>query len=197
MSRNVILQVDVQGCPQDWLTLEEAAGLICADRVAWSAGRDVHVLQGGISRMTGELSQLPIPAVIATTGSSRINLADSTPPLGASNNKLFARDFHMCAYCGEQFNYRLLSRDHIVPVSQGGDDDWMNVVTSCKRCNHAKGAKSLKEYGKELLYVPYAPNWFEGFILARGGKRVLADQMEFLLARVGHNSRLRTLKTKQ
>lgn len=193
MGRELILQVDVRGTPQDWLSLEDAAMLISGGRVSWSAGRDVHTLRGGISRMTGLVSELSVPAVIATSGASRIDLADQVPPLGASNRRLFERDFHMCAYCGDRFGHTSLSRDHVIPVSRGGEDSWTNVVTACKRCNQAKGARSLAQFGKELLYVPYAPNWFEGFILARGGRRMLADQMEFLLARVGPNSRFREI----
>ncbi len=39
-----------------------------------------------------------------------------------------------------------------------------------------------------LLYVPYAPTRHEGFILAN--RRILVDQMQFLLAGVPRHSRL-------
>lgn len=38
----------------------------------------------------------------------------------------------ICGYCGGEFSYQKLTRDHIVPVSQGGRDLWMNVVTCCR-----------------------------------------------------------------
>ncbi len=39
--------------------------------------------------------------------------------------------------------------------------------------------------------MPYAPNLFEDFILQHGARRILADQMEFLINRIPANSRLR------
>ncbi len=39
-----------------------------------------------------------------------------------------------------------------------------------------------------LLYVPYVPNRHEHFILRN--RRILADQMEYLLAAVSRSSRL-------
>jgi hypothetical protein len=41
------------------------------------------------------------------------------------------------------------------------------------------------------LYLPYAPNRFEHFILAMKEQHILGDQMEYLLAKVGPQSRLR------
>ena len=43
-----------------------------------------------------------------------------------------------------------------------------------------------------LLYVPYVPNRHEHFILRN--RRILADQMEYLLAGVPRTSRLHVLK---
>ena len=40
-----------------------------------------------------------------------------------------------------------------------------------------------------LLYLPYVPSLHEDMILR--GRRILADQMEFLLASVPRHSRLR------
>ena len=77
-----------------------------------------------------------------------------------------------------------------MPVSRGGEDSWMNVVTACYRCNQEKGAKTPEQYGRQLIYLPYTPNWFEDIILRRGGRRILADQMEFLEGRLPAHSRL-------
>ena len=52
-----------------------------------------------------------------------------------SRRMLFARDRHVCAYCGERFADTVLSIDHIRPVSRGGVDSWMNWVTACLSCN--------------------------------------------------------------
>ena len=104
------------------------------------------------------------------------------------NALLFARDRHLCGYCGERFMTRELSRDHVKPVARGGRDSWTNTVTACRRCNTRKGSRSPEQAGMPLLYVPYVPDRHEHFILRN--RRILADQMEYLLASVSRNSRL-------
>ncbi len=185
-----ILLLDITGTPQAWITQEEAACHVHADNMAWFAGSDVATLHGGTSRATGQQSQITVPAILATRGRPRADRAGFVPPL-ASNIQVFTRDRFMCAYCGEIGSRHTLTREHIQPLSRGGRDVWTNVVAACRVCNHRKGNRTCVEAGMELLYVPYEPNWFEDFILRRGGKHVLADQMEFLLARVPPHSRLR------
>lgn len=185
-----ILLLDIAGTPQDWVTPQVAAGHLCSDNVAWSAGPTAVTLHGGHSRLTGNQTLLDVPAIIATRGRPSFDIAAAVPSL-SSNLQVFTRDRFMCAYCGEVFSRALLTREHIHPVSRGGQDVWANVVTACRACNHRKGNRTCEEAGMSLLYVPYAPNLFEDFILRRGGRRVLADQMEFLLARVPPESRLR------
>lgn len=186
-----ILQLDVCGTPQDWLSHEDAASRICAGDVSWTLGPVVATLRGGFSRLSGERSKVEVPAIIATTGQSRVNLAAQVPPLSRTNDKLFARDRRMCAYCGDVHPSRLLTREHIHPRARGGQDTWMNVVTACIKCNSRKGCRTPEEAGMSLLYLPYTPNWFEDLILQAGGRKILADQMEFLMAKVPTNSRLR------
>lgn len=148
-------------------------------------------MHGGWNRM-GERSFLDIPAVLATRGRANFDLASCIPPLGrAGNARLFERDRHLCAYCGNQFGNRQLTRDHVHPTSRGGLDEWTNVVSACMRCNSRKADKTPEEANMPLLYVPYAPNWFEDFILRQGGRRILADQMEFLASRLPAHSRVR------
>ena len=187
-----ILQVDIAGTPQNWLSPKEAANLICTDDVSWTYGPTAAVLHGGWSRIHQRQSKLEIPAIIGTRGQSKINLQNAIPPLTSSNHKLFERDCHVCAYCGGPFLHRELTREHIIPVSRGGKNAWTNVVTACKPCNNHKGSRTPEEANMTLLYLPYAPNLFEDFILRQGHRHILADQMEFLLARVSPTSRVRS-----
>lgn len=59
----------------------------------------------------------------------------------------------------------------------------------CRNCNSRKGNRTLQELGWSMHYTPYVPSLHEDMILR--GRRILADQMEFLLASVPPNSRLR------
>ena len=56
----------------------------------------------------------------------------------------------------------------------------MNVVTACRACNHRKSSRTPEQAGMALLYTPYVPSLWEDFILRN--RRILADQMEFLMA---------------
>ena len=64
----------------------------------------------------------------------------------------------------------------------------MNCITACRTCNGYKGNRLPEEVGLSLHYLPYVPNLYEDMILR--GRRILSDQMEFLLASVPRHSRL-------
>ena len=183
-----VLQLDVAGNPHSWITYKDAAYYYAKDLVAWSMQQDDFTLHGGISRMTGTQSTMTLDTIIAIKGKvSQKQLAQmNRVPL--SNETLFRRDQHLCGYCGNKFLTRELSRDHIVPVSRGGPNNWMNVVAACKPCNKLKGNYLLDELDMDLLFVPYRPNRAEFLIL--DNRHILADQMEFLLAKVPQESRL-------
>jgi len=71
---------------------------------------------------------------------------------------------------------------------KGGAASWMNLVTACKACNHRKADRTPEAAGMKLHYVPYVPNRYEAFILSN--RKILADQMEFLLHGVPKSSRM-------
>ena len=157
--------------------------------VAWSMGDVVATYRGGVSRMTGERSSLSTASIIAIKGKALAPRAHSAvPPL--NNRELFHRDRHTCAYCGHEYSFLRLTRDHIQPVSQGGRDLWMNVVTACRHCNQRKSGRTPEQAGMELLYTPYVPNKAEFLILCN--RNILVDQMDFLAQHVSAHSRLKT-----
>jgi len=181
-----VLQLDVSGRPQAWISAREAAVIYASDGVAWTLGETFVVLRGGTQRRTGLQSRIEVPPIVAVKGSVPSRAWRQTPAL--SNPKLFARDRSTCAYCGGQFRFDDLTREHIIPTSRGGHDTWMNCITACRPCNGHKGNRLPEEVQMSLLYLPYVPNLHEDMILR--GRRILADQMEFLLACVPRHSRL-------
>jgi len=78
-----------------------------------------------------------------------------------TNTFLFARDSYCCQYCGrhrKDLGYReSLTRDHVIPISRGGDNGWLNVVTACSRCNLRKANRLPSECGYRLLSEPSVP----------------------------------------
>jgi len=181
-----ILKLSAQGLPQSWISLEAAVLHYAAGDVRWELGSEVAVFRGGINAQTGRQSVVRINSIIGTKGVPRIDPFHLTP--GLANTKLFARDRNVCAYCGDRFASDDLTREHIAPFAQGGRDEWMNVVTACRACNHRKANRTPEQASMPLLYAPYVPSLWEDFILRN--RRILADQMEFLLAHLPKGSRL-------
>src|SRR5882724_111108 len=103
-----VLQLDVSGRPQAWVTPREAAILYASDGVAWTLGNTFHVLRGGIQRTTGVQSRIDVHPIIAVRGAIPTRAWRQTPAL--SNPKLFTRDRMMCAYCGDVFHVDELTR---------------------------------------------------------------------------------------
>ena len=183
----LILAVDMAGVPSRWLIIEDAITYYARRMVAWSLGDVVATYHGGISRLTGERSELSTRSIIAIKGAVDFTKEHHVEP-HLSNAALFIRDRHICAYCGDKFRERDLSRDHVVPVYLGGRDRWMNVVTACRSCNIRKGGRSPEAAGMPLLYLPYVPNRYEHLILQN--RRILQDQMEYLMSKVPKHRRL-------
>jgi 5-methylcytosine-specific restriction endonuclease McrA len=185
MGHPLVLTLDSSGAPHRWSTWEEGVCYKVKDLIAWSIG-DETVYRGGKSRMTGETSTVAVPSIVAIRNLTKIKNRQAA----LTNRNLFGRDRHMCAYCGDHVPDTKATREHIIPVSRGGKNTWMNVVTACKTCNNRKDNKTLEEARMELLYVPYVPDRCEALILAN--RHILADQMEFLMAHLPKHSRIRT-----
>lgn len=58
------------------------------------------------------------------------------------------RSKNRCAYCGED---RPLTKDHIIPLSEGGSDDIGNIQPLCRNCNSKKWKKLSIHENPELL----------------------------------------------
>ncbi len=184
-----VLRTDASGMPLEWIDFREAVRLYTQAQVAYSCGSFLYAVRGGCSARTGLRSVVEVNSIVATIGRTPGIAAlreDYLPPL--NNKTLFRRDANLCLYCGERFMSRDLTRDHVTPLSKGGRDSWTNVVTACRRCNNHKGGRTPEGSGMQLLAVPFTPTYAEYIYLK--GRRVLADQMEFLLAHIPRSSPL-------
>jgi len=70
--------------------------------------------------------------------------------------EVFKRDSFTCQYCGRKAPDIILEVDHIAPVSAGGKNHVINLITSCEACNRGKGKrkltdKSVVEKGRKQL----------------------------------------------
>jgi hypothetical protein len=185
-----VLRTDVSGMPIEWIGYQDAVRLIVLDQVSYALGSVLYKLHGGINALSGHRTEVAVNAILATHGAhpaGRNFYQGYTPPL--SNRALFRRDQNLCLYCGGHFQDRNLSRDHVKPLAQKGEDSWANVVTACKRCNNHKGSLTPEQAGMQLLAIPFVPTHAEYVYLQ--GRRILADQMDFLVQHFPRNSVLR------
>lgn len=182
-----VLQLDIQGTPQAWISLEQAALHVATESVAWFDGDGpLATLRGGYNVRAGRQSIIEVHPILALHGASKVNLFDVTPAF--SKRKLVRRDRFTCAYCGQVFAERDLTCDHVVPQSRGGAWSFMNIVASCAPCNNKKADRSPEEARMPLLYLPYTPSRFEVFLLE--GRNIRADVHEWLATRLPKGSRL-------
>ena len=184
-----VLRTDVSGMPLEWIDYRDAVRLHFMGQVAYAFGQPLFHVRGGINAATGRRTQVEVHSIVATIGHSYNpgNLHQGyVPPL--NNETLFKRDAYLCMYCGERFPNSQLSRDHVTPLSRGGRDAWNNVVTACRRCNNVKAWRTPEQAKLQLIAIPFTPSYAEYIYLK--GRRVLADQMEYLVAHFPRSSPL-------
>lgn len=67
------------------------------------------------------------------------NYVHQAQPVPFTRMNIFVRDSFRCQYCGNQFEARELTFDHVVPRSAGGLTSWTNIASACLACNSRKG----------------------------------------------------------
>ena len=177
-----ILSCDCAGNPSAWLDNETAIHLMATGRVLAPMGEQARRVYGGINAVSGQRSSMLLSSILLTSARVREHRWQRDYQAPLTNRALFARDGYLCLYCGESFSPRELTRDHVIPLSRGGENVWSNLASACRVCNQRKNDRTPAEWGTQLIAVPYAPCHAEHLIL--NGKIILADQMEFLQARV-------------
>lgn len=95
----------------------------------------------------------PVPSII------RLQEYVNIPYKGVvlSRQNIFKRDGHSCQYCGSK---SVLTLDHVMPRSRGGQSSWENLITACKQCNSKKGDCTPEEANMEFKRRPYKPSFF-------------------------------------
>ncbi|PKQ26873.1 MAG: HNH endonuclease [Candidatus Anoxymicrobium japonicum] len=181
-----VLSLDAYGRILNWISWQDAACLFARDAIAWTLGSPCLLVRGGINRSNGQQSIIELHSIIAARGHASPRALDPTPAL--TNTALFARDAHLCLYCGNELGRHQLTRDHVQPISRGGRDIWENVVSACISCNSRKGNRTPQQAGMPLLAVPFRPSWVEHLILSN--RNILADQMAFLKSHLPRRARL-------
>lgn len=78
----------------------------------------------------------------------------SVKSIKPSRNRIYKRDGNRCVYCGSS---KELTIDHVLPKSRGGGNGWLNLATSCIKCNLKKGNKTPEEANMVMINKPFVP----------------------------------------
>jgi len=66
------------------------------------------------------------------------------PPTVPVKQQLYREQKGKCKGCGQNFEYRNLEIDHIIPKSKGGGDYYENYQLLCGNCNRIKGDRPME-----------------------------------------------------
>ena len=108
---------------------------------------------GGVCRTSS--SEFKLPSVLRLNYYVKLRRRDI--PLTKRN--VMRRDGQVCQYCGKE-DSSLMTIDHILPKSLGGDDTWENMVCACLDCNSRKGDRTVVQAEMMLRRRPRRPNFF-------------------------------------
>lgn len=65
-------------------------------------------------------------------------------------SELIERDGPRCVWCGRQMWPADLTAEHLLPRSRAGHTTAENLAVACRRCNRARGPRSVAAYVREL-----------------------------------------------
>lgn len=127
-----------------------------------------ELIEAASERLHASRVTLPVPLVIRLVYYVRI----PHPIILAPTRKSVAlRDNFTCQYCGATPGRPLLTLDHIVPRSRGGQTTWENVVTACRPCNMRKGNRTPEEAGMTLRKQAGRPHYLAFLLLTEASAR--------------------------
>lgn len=103
--------------------------------------------------------------------------------------EVFKRDSFKCQYCGKSAPDVLLRVDHIHPVSKGGADELLNLITACFDCNAGKSNvlldddAAIKKQREQLEALNERREQLEMMLKWRDGlKQLTQDQVDIVVA---------------
>lgn len=159
-----------------WASFEQAVKYYVLGHVTYAVGDFNFVIRGGSNKHSQQISTAIVNSIFSIETHS---YGTRSLKVKLSNVALFERDNFTCCYCGGVFSSVDLTRDHVIPKSRGGANNWTNCVTACHSCNSRKGNKTPKEANMTTIYKPYAPTKIH-LLKEKNKKFILEDQERYL-----------------
>jgi 5-methylcytosine-specific restriction endonuclease McrA len=135
----------VQMHPLSTVSWQDAIRAVVMDRVTVVEEYDIEIHSATQSWR--------LPSVVALRDYIK---RDQSPTFSRYN--VYVRDDFTCQYCGNSFETRQLTFDHVIPRAHGGKSTWQNVVAACSPCNHRKGSMLPKEAKMFPINTPREPS---------------------------------------
>lgn len=105
--------------------------------------------------------------------------------------EVFKRDSFKCQYCGKSSPDVILHVDHIHPVSKGGENELINLITSCVDCNLGKSDRlisddsAIKKQQEQLQQLNERRQQLEMMLKWREGLRdIKSDSIAVVVQRI-------------
>lgn len=184
MNQNVLV-LNTSWVAQYIVSWEKAVSIIYQDKAKsldsdfvsydFAQWLDFSKFQHGFKSVRSSQYTIAIPEIIVLRDNYHIRRVN----IKYSRQSVFARDNWDCAYCGKTLEKDEATIDHIIPKSRGGKNVWNNVISSCKKCNAIKGARTPEEACMPLLFQPRKPSWVDanrnkrGFKICKSWKKFL------------------------
>lgn len=127
--------------------------------VSWQAAvtllyqEKVTVIEEYDEELHSAYQVIKVPAVAVL----REPISKREKPVKFSRVNVYGRDGYRCQYCGTKCTFKELTYDHVIPRSQGGKTNWLNIVSACYDCNAKKAGRTPEQARMRLLKKPVQP----------------------------------------
>lgn len=106
---------------------------------------DLNFLNGQFSSVQWYHDDVMIYALNGIIKPIHNNITSKRNPIPPTlRHEVLKRDGYQCLECGATNINSTLEVDHIIPIAQGGTDEFSNLQTLCIVCNRAKSNRSWK-----------------------------------------------------
>lgn len=136
-----------------------------------------ELVEATTERLHAARVSLPVPLVIRLVYYVRI---PHPVMLAPTRRTVMLRDNYTCQYCGASPGRALLTLDHVIPRSRGGQTTWDNVATACRACNMRKGDRTPEEAGMTLRKRLGRPHYLAFLLLSEAGLRDIWEKYVFM-----------------